>query len=367
MSNKTTSPTEPGLFGLENSSRKGKQHFSKNCFNSSFPVALALYMAKEGKGAVCLKVNKAGLTEGVETPWEEILGIESIEHGELFWDFEKKFQEYEKMAFAGLPGVDVVLKKLNSSRELKDAESVRPFEIKLTVLPDNRTHARDDHLWGSEIVVRPQTIKYCAISIAANNTELFSAISKILNPICQRIKNWESENDVIPQVQNFCDALKQVMSMSNAKQTPLLLNPIWRTVGDSSMLAEEAFDFFVWNDFAIAMLAVGQSGKITKRISRPQRAVLQLARSLNELTTGRPFNINAAFDSMSYSQQSDKSFSVSGLVTNECYPDKYVSSPRIPKSALTKIVLNGGHKCLKPERRFDATIFFQTAGLFDEI
>ncbi len=352
----------PRLYGIINSTREGKQHFSKNCFNSSFPVALALYMADTGRNAVCLSAENGTIT-GSEKPWPEIFGVGSIDHQELFWDFEKKYSPYEKLVFGGLPSVDVVLR---GGPDRENSHEIRPFEIKLTVVPDATTSSKEDTHWGSEIVIRPQTIKYCAISIAANNDHLLQRVSEILNPICQQIKSWESDSDVRAPLDSFCDAMLDVLSMASARQTPLLMNPIWKTIGDSSMLEDNAFDFFVWNDFALAMLAIKQAGKSGKKISRPQRAVIQLARSLNELSTKRNFNINTLFDTMSYSNQSDKSFSVSGNVTNQYYPSTYVLDPRIEKSELVKIILADGHKYLKPERRFDATIFFQTAELFDE-
>lgn len=320
-------------------------------------------MANQGKDAVSLIAEK-GTIRGSEKPWNEILGLQEIKHEELFWDFEKKYSAYEALVFGGLPSVDVVLK---SGPNQKASNEIRPFEIKLTVLPDATTCNKEEKLWGSEIVIRPQTIKYCAISIAANNKHLLKSFSHILNPICQQIKNWESDSDVKSHLNAFREAMLQILSLDTAQQTPLLMNPIWKTIGDSSMLADNAFDFFVWNDFALAMLAIKQANASGNKISRPQRAVIQLARSLNELSAGRPFNINSLFDTMSYSNQSDKSFSVSGNVTSQYYPSKYVMSPRINKSELSSIILDGGHKFLKPERRFDATIFFQTSGLFDEI
>lgn len=56
----------PKLYGLELSNRSGSGHFTKNCFNSSFPVALALYMSSKSIGGVGLKVNDKGEIFGEE-------------------------------------------------------------------------------------------------------------------------------------------------------------------------------------------------------------------------------------------------------------------------------------------------------------
>jgi hypothetical protein len=41
-----------------------------------------------------------------------------------------------------------------------------------------------------------------------------------------------------------------------------------------------------------------------------------------------------------------------------------LTEPKVHRSALSKIILNGGEKLLSPERRFDATIFFTAMELF---
>ncbi len=38
-----------GLFGIEHTNRSDNQHWTKNCFNSSFPTALACYMMENEK------------------------------------------------------------------------------------------------------------------------------------------------------------------------------------------------------------------------------------------------------------------------------------------------------------------------------
>lgn len=41
-----------------------------------------------------------------------------------------------------------------------------------------------------------------------------------------------------------------------------------------------------------------------------------------------------------------------------------MANPAVPMAALSDIILGGGHNKLSPERRFDATIFFTAAHLF---
>jgi hypothetical protein len=67
---------------------------------------------------------------------------------------------------------------------------------------------------------------------------------------------------------------------------------------------------------------------------------------------------------MALGNQTDKEFSASGAVTNQYMKHPRLTVPKVHKSALAQIILNGGELQLSPERRFDATIFFTAAELF---
>ena len=46
-----------GLYGIEHSNRDSNDHWGKNCFNSSFPAAMASYMMEHDFPAIYIKLE----------------------------------------------------------------------------------------------------------------------------------------------------------------------------------------------------------------------------------------------------------------------------------------------------------------------
>ncbi|MDR3365037.1 MAG: HindVP family restriction endonuclease, partial [Clostridiales Family XIII bacterium] len=97
-------------------------------------------------------------------------------------------------------------------------------------------------------------------------------------------------------------------------------------------------------------------------MSRPMRASARLARCLWELSKSGKIRVDGIYRQMAFGNQTDKEFAIPGSKWR-----KYVTSPRIPNLILSKDVLSGiiqpGYiKMLKPERRFDQTLYFTVRG-----
>ena len=80
----------------------------------------------------------------------------------LFFAFESDYVPYRKLVIGKLPRVDLVT--LNT---VPEDSCLKSLEIKLTALPDNSTYKLSEDKYGCEIVVRPDTIVYLALSIAS--------------------------------------------------------------------------------------------------------------------------------------------------------------------------------------------------------
>ena len=50
------------------------------------------------------------------------------------------------------------------------------------------------------------------------------------------------------------DALNVFEGNFFTKQKPMLMQPIWKTKGKTPFLADNAFDVFIWSDFALSRL-----------------------------------------------------------------------------------------------------------------
>ncbi len=142
------------------------------------------------------------------------------------------------------------------------------------------------------------------------------------------------------------------------------MQPIWKTVGKSSALAEQCFDIFVWSDFAFTRLFTNTARRENLRgISRNVRSVVWLFKMLYDFAVHGAVNFGDIIDRLTYNTKNDKAFAVSGMVTNPYMRCEELTTPRINKNAVKEIILGGGQTFLSPERRLDA-IILNTPDLF---
>ena len=125
---------KPSLFGVKHSNRdfEQKEAWGKNQFNSSFPAALACYMAHKKIDNVYLILDKKQKIKSDKISTQKLFGINS-ESDDLFFSFEGIYTPYERFIIGELPRIDLVTQKHSDGTILKG------MEIKLTALPDNST------------------------------------------------------------------------------------------------------------------------------------------------------------------------------------------------------------------------------------
>jgi len=357
----TTTSTKPSLFGIRNSNRDFEKAtaWGKNQFNSSFPIALTCYMHHVGLQAVYLMLDDNFHVIQGKIGAEKIFGIQP-DSDNLFFDFESDFAPYRKIVSGSLPRIDVV----TSDRTKEHA--FRALEVKLTALPDDGTSHLQDDAFGCEIVVRPDTVVYQALSLALcfeNEREL---LHDLLSKSCSSIQDWNDETLIASHMDDLAEGIRQIAKSKFHKQQPLVLQPIWKTVGKSTELADNCLDVFVWSDMALLRLYVDETkkGNGKKRFSRPYRAITWLAKMLYDYSlTGEIKNPKQTIRHLSFQSYTDKAFAMGGLRTHKYMTCKELTRPRVSKSELKNIILGGGQKLLSPERRFDA-IIANTPNLF---
>lgn len=349
------------LYGISHSNRNFKDPFywGKNQFNSSFPIALCCYMRDRGAKALCITM-RPDLTTGVEEiPIGDVFGT-NLPNTEIYFRFESPFEPFKPLVEDSLEKIDVVI--VNALTK----EEIRPLEIKLTTLPDDGTSSFSEERYGSEIVVRSPTMRYVALSMLAANKDSLACVKAIFSPSCKCVDNWENVAEMKSRQEAIFAALRRFLSEFCHTQTPLLVQPIWKTVGKAPRLAEHCLDVFVWTDFALTRLVLDAlDDDKPGKISRPQRAALRLARFLYEASRGDSVFQKPIYDGMTYDTLNDKEFAVSGRQTNPHMMCPRLVKPAVTKTEIKKIVLGGGQKYLSPERRFDSILFF-SKDIFDE-
>lgn len=346
---------QPSLFGLNNTNRDFTQRetWGKNQFNSSFPAALCCYLASKNIQANYLSVSNGKFSPSLISI-EDVFGI-NANAKDAYFAFESQHTPYQKYVIGSLPRTDLVIQRESTG------ECLSGLEVKLTALPDNATCGLNENLYGSEIVVRPDTIVYLACSIAAG---LLNELNDLLPTI--KIKDWSDAQLVLSKIDVIASAVEKISVALEQKQHGFLLQPIWKTIGKSPELAENCLDMFVWSNagFSNFIANIASNNTLSKNITRQTRTAIWLYKMLSDIKEHKKFNHQKIIDNLSYNTKNDKAFASAGNVTN-----KYMSCPRLIKPAITKseikaIILGGGQQLLSPERRFDA-ILFNSPGLFE--
>lgn len=353
---------QPRLYGIHQSNRKPKDLWGKNQFNSTFPTALACYMRDANIHPVFLSLNADSKVATSEISVNELFNSDRPNE-ELRFDFESKFEPYQRYANGDIGGIDLVIRH---SDDPNASQWRRALEVKLTVLPDNATSKLTEDQWGCELVIRPASMKYCALGIIDSLSDRRDEVREVFADVCGKFDKWDSGFELTAKRPQLISALEDFQHRFKDVQKPFLMQPIWKTQGKTPILSENAFDIFVWSDFALCQVIIDRSknGSSTD-VDRFMRSAARLARTLYELSRSGLGNINTIYTEMTFGTQTDKDFALPGKLTRA-----YMNSPRRVKPALTKdvivdVILNGGQRMLSPERRLDACVYFTADSIFE--
>ena len=233
--------SQASLFGLNNSNRDFTKAdaWGKNQFNSSFPAALSCYL--DHRGFAANYISFANQKFGIN--FIDITSVFGIKPNQTntYFAFEAQHTPFQKYVIGTLPRTDLVI------QDSLTGQCLRGLEVKLTALPDNTTCNLSDDKFGSEIVVRPDTIVYLAASIVSTNIEI---VRQHIESTAVLIENWSDAREVINSITKIINCISDISIDIEKNQSPFLLHPIWKTVGKSPKLAESCLDVFVWSDVA---------------------------------------------------------------------------------------------------------------------
>ena len=350
-----------GLYGIYNSNRSADDHWGKNCFNSSFPTATACYMLDNDIPAIYIQLEKVnGKLRVVPSTisMRKVFNCQNRPVRELKFCFESVFEPYQQYSFDRIDGIDLVVTDM-------DNNYLSPLEVKLTVIPPSATSKQPPEQWGSELVIRSATTSYCALGMfdaVKNNSR---AVREIFETACSSIQMWDNDYEMTHKMPQLCSAIDAFQYKYYKNQKPLLMQTLWKTDGQSPILADQAFDIVVWSDYAFSRLFLDNSNKPSEKMKRGMRASARLARCLWELSKSGKIRTADIYRQMAFDNQTDKEFAIGGSLWR-----KYVTSDRIQNLALNKSVLSeiiepGYIERLMPERRFDQTLYFTVRGNTD--
>ena len=342
----------PGLFGQKHSSRDytKAEFWGKNQFNSSFPASLVAYMWARSIEPVYVCVNAANKVVHRSISGKDLFGIDPLSDT-LYYNFEANYLPYEKYYVGKREKIDLVLTDLSTDK------AIRGLEIKLTALPDNTTCGKPEDQFSCEIVVRPASICYLACSIchcydgSNGRRRLRDLLGQFPN-----IKHWEDDEQVVVHLSDMFDALDRVARDMYRHQTPLMVQPVWKTNGKKPQLADNCLDVFVWSNLAVLHMCRPDKREVRK-LSRPHRCLVWIYRMLFEFLTYGQFNYDETINELSETTMNGKGFAISGTMSYPLLKSPELACPRIRKDEIKNIILGGGQNLLSPERRFDAIIY----------
>jgi HindVP restriction endonuclease len=342
-----------GLYGINNSNRdfELRETWGKNQFNSSFPAALSAFLSSQNLDNIYIKLDKNFKTFHTKISTTDLIGI-SPNSNNLFYAFENAYTPYQQLVIGSLPRVDLVTQDKNTGNCLKG------LEIKLTALPDNTTCHLSDDLFGTELVIRPDTIVYLACSIAYNFKDNLVELRNVIGNNFENISDWGDAEEILPIIPKMIEVIDTVALQILEKQQPLIMQPIWKTEGKSSKLSENCLDIFIWSNLAFTQLFLDVAREEVKsnKITRQVRTIIWLFKMLFDFSLNCKINYAKIIDELSFNTKNDKAFAVSGRITQPYMRCEELKKPRILKTQIKDIILGGGQNLLSPERRFDAII-----------
>lgn len=344
------------LFGIESSNRdfNDEKSWGKNQFNNAFPVALACYMESQDLNLVYFKLDGKLNFYKSYISTSELFGAD-VNKDKICYNFEDNYENYKSLSHGKLPGIDLV------TRELKTKRPLKPIEIKLTTLPDHTTCNLADNCYGSEIVVRPDTIVYQAFSIVESIKGNTKEIEEIFKNTFNAVKDWHDAENVLANLDNIIDSLYQLVVRYNDEESPLLMQPVWKTKGKSAILAENCLDIFVWSNFSFMKLYVRPKNQRGDKIDRNNRTIVWLFLMIYDYIENKTINHKRIIDNYTYNTKNDKAFAIAGNRTNAIMKSVELEKPRVKKSEIKNIILDGGQNQLSPERRFDGVVQADTS------
>lgn len=341
----------PGLFGQKHSSRDytKEKSWGKNMFNSSFPASLIAYMSSKVINPVYLCTNKKNDVCHKTISPTSLFGIDPLSE-DAYYNYEAEYYPYEQY-YNAIRKEKIDLVMINRTTR----QPVSGLEIKLTTLPDNTTKDLCESEYGSEIVVRSPTILFLACSICAcyDNPKKKAKLHDILNTIGTAIKHWNDIWNVLPHYEKIKEAILNISADLYNNQTPLIVQPVWKTDRNMSDLDENCLDVFVWSNLAVIQMCLREKDT-DNDISRNQRTIVWLYRMLWDFTQFGKFDYADIVNDLAYKYKTDKAFAISGKQSNVLMRCRELAMPRISKYEIRNIILGDGQKLLKPERRFDA-------------
>lgn len=213
-------------------------------------------------------------------------------------------------------------------------------------MPDNTTARKKEEEYSCEIVVRPPTIWNigCSICSAYSTITEKARLHDFLTEV-PMINNWAEINEVLPHYGEIQQCVLDICSDLYDKQTPLIIQPVWKTDGKQMRLKDGCLDVFVWSNLAVIQMCI-KDEPVTS-IDRFSRTIIWIYRMLLEYITHNQFDYRRIVWNLAFDIPTEIAFELSSTQLLPFLRCKELYNPRIHKNDICKIILNGGQTLLE--------------------
>lgn len=338
----------PEFYGIRRSNVSMQTLWSKNYFPRSLSVALVNYFGDRATPINYIKVNNGNRSCVTEIPVGDLYRCPVSGLSDVSFDFDSVYEPFTELA-DGVPESDLVIR---DPRGLP----LSHLEVLTSVIPDSSTKGQPDDLMGPEVTVRTNLLQACALSMASSLYGEGDAIDILELGIPQDM-DWSDLDEVWPYVDRMVENLDAMESRFTDRQSPFLLQSVWKSERDGPFMADDAMDAFAWSDFAFTRLFLDPTGRSSESRQRPLRAAVRLYRMLTLMLRGEHPDLGEVVEETSYGSSDSRELMVAGRAVNRYMACDRLTRPKASRLDVSFLGTTGFESMIEPERRLDVSVY----------
>ena len=339
----------PTFYGLENCNLQPHEQWDRDNFPRMFSVALCNYLGDSGKGVNLVSFGSGASIVRTE-PVSAVYGT-GCRPSQLLFDLDSVYEPHLELA-SGVPESDLVIRG-------EGHVPIGRLDVLASVIPDASTRGLPPELSGPEVTLRTRDLKNLALSMASSLMCERERALDILDDIQPAPVDWEDWGMVSSINDDILRVLDRLESELSDRQSPFMLQSVWRSEEDGPLLADDAMDVFVWTDFALSRLFLDSTRRSSDGSpTRPLRCAVRLYRMLEEILSGGHPDLDLLMLETQYGIQGNRELMVNGKTTNRYMASDRLTRPCVGSDEMPMLASKGFESMIVPERRLDSSVYY---------
>ena len=273
----------------------------------------------------------------------------------------KKFEEeLNKLTEHVIEAGDMILEALrNSTKALTNGD----IELANQVIENDRNINRISYKIESSslkmlLLGHPVATDLRIVSAALKISTDLDRIGDQAKDICDLLRFLLEGNIYKKNIDTIIENLNYLESSLFDRQSPFLVQVIWRSEDHGPFMANDAMDAFVWSDMALTRLILNNMRALSNRSpTRPYRACIRLYRIIASVLRGEIPNLYEIIRETSYKMPEGKEYIANGNIVNRMMSCERLTRPIISAAEVVCLGSNGFEDMIMPERRLDMSVY----------